>query len=73
MLNAFFALDFAKETCPQASQVPEQSEAVCAVEEGGIRDLLAHLDVHKSMGPDGMCSRVLKKLADVIVRLLSHL
>ena len=36
-----------------------------------VRELLLHLDCHKSMGPDGLHPRVLRELAGVIAELLS--
>ncbi|KAK4830833.1 hypothetical protein QYF61_013762 [Mycteria americana] len=36
-----------------------------------ISDLLHHLDIHKSMGPDEIHPRVLKELAEMLTKLLS--
>ncbi|KAK4824150.1 hypothetical protein QYF61_011228 [Mycteria americana] len=38
-----------------------------------VSNLLHHLDIHKSMGPDGIHPRVLKELAEVLTKLLSIL
>ena len=36
-----------------------------------VRDLLLHLDCHKSVGPDGIHLRVLRELVDMIAKPLS--
>jgi len=41
------------------------------VEEDQVREDLSKLGIHKPMGPDRMCPRVLRELADVIVRPLA--
>ncbi|GAB0209507.1 mitochondrial enolase superfamily member 1 [Grus japonensis] len=72
-LNAFFASVFTAKASPQETQTLEVGEKVLrkedlqVVEEDRVRDHLGKLDIHKSMGPDGMHPRV----ADVIARLLS--
>ena len=41
------------------------------IQEETVRDLLLHLECHKSMGPDKLHPRVLRELAEVIAKLLS--
>jgi len=62
LLNAFFASVFSAKAGPQESQALEVREEAHReddfpfVEEDCVRDRLSNLDVHKSMGPDGMHS-----------------
>ncbi|KFV65971.1 RNA-directed DNA polymerase from mobile element jockey, partial [Dryobates pubescens] len=41
------------------------------IQEEAVRDLLSHLDPHRSMGPDGIHPRVLKQLTDELAKWLS--
>ncbi|KFO90041.1 hypothetical protein N320_03006, partial [Buceros rhinoceros silvestris] len=38
------------------------------IQEEMVSDLLHHLDMHKSMGQDGIHRRVLKELAEVLIK-----
>ena len=77
VLNAFFASVFNKKTsCTEAIQPPQPEDRGWendppAIQEEIVSDLLHHIDIHKSMGPDGIHPRVLKELAGVLTKPLS--
>lgn len=58
----------------EVSQAPETSRKVCKkkdlplVEQNHLKEHLKKLEVHKSVGPDGICPPVLRELADVTAR-----
>ncbi|RMC04880.1 hypothetical protein DUI87_18055 [Hirundo rustica rustica] len=63
--------------CPQDSCPPglvdgvrEQNDPP-VIQEEAVRELLSRLDIHKSMGPDGIHPRVMRELADELVKPLS--
>jgi len=79
VLNILFASVFTSKISLQETQVPETKGKVCSkedvplVEEDEVRQYLSNLDIHKSMGPDGMNPQVLREVADVIARPLDNL
>ncbi|PKU43820.1 rna-directed dna polymerase from mobile element jockey-like [Limosa lapponica baueri] len=77
VLYAFFASVFSSRVGSLSTQIPElsdrgreQNEAPI-IQEEVVRDLLQHLDINKSMGPDGIYPRVLRELAEVPAEPLS--
>ncbi|KFO62940.1 hypothetical protein N302_11279, partial [Corvus brachyrhynchos] len=41
------------------------------IQKEAVRELLRHLDIHKSMGPDGIHLRVMRELAEELAKPLS--
>ncbi|NWT77802.1 LIN1 transcriptase, partial [Lanius ludovicianus] len=78
VLNAFFASVFSGKTaCPEDNSpqglvggVREQNGPL-VIQQEAVRELLRDLDIHKSMGPDGIFPRVMRELADELVKPLS--
>ncbi|GAB0206497.1 cAMP-dependent protein kinase inhibitor alpha [Grus japonensis] len=76
MFNAFFASVFNTDDGPWDPWSPvledcDWGDDKLLANSEVVRDLLLHLDVHKSMGSDGIYPRIPKELADVIMGPLS--
>ncbi|TRZ26519.1 hypothetical protein HGM15179_000676 [Zosterops borbonicus] len=78
LLNAFFASNFSgKAACPQDKCPPGLVDGVRdqngppVIQEEAVRELLSLLDVHKSMGPGEIHPRMMRELADELVKPLS--
>ncbi|TRZ27026.1 hypothetical protein HGM15179_000071 [Zosterops borbonicus] len=75
VLNIFFASVFSGKTaCPQDNCPPVLVDGVIEqngpllIQEEAVRELLSCLDVHKSMGPDEIHLRMMRELADELVK-----
>ena len=60
-------------TVPESNDVPDNSFQFKTISESDILYLLQHLDVRKSVGPDGLSSRFLKEVAEQIVIALTKI
>ena len=56
---------------PPSLQVGTRRKSPCTVRAEQVRDRLMRLDKYKSLGPDGVHTRVLKELVEVVAEPLS--
>lgn len=76
MLNAFSSsvfttIAFSNPKAPKSRWKIWSKEDLLLVEEDGVRGHLNKLEIHKSVGPDGVHPQVLREVAHVILRPLS--
>jgi len=78
VLNAFFASFFNSQTSyskriqpPELEDRDGEQNKPHIIQEQGVNDLLHHMDIHKSMGPDGIHPRVLRELSEELTKPLS--
>ena len=78
VLNAFFTSAFNRQIrypqgtlCPDLEVWDGMQNTPLVIQVETVRELLLHVDCHKSMGPDRLHPRVLRELAEVIANLLS--
>ncbi|PKU28707.1 rna-directed dna polymerase from mobile element hypothetical protein [Limosa lapponica baueri] len=63
-----------KTSCSQGTNAPElddrdgEQNEVPRIQGKRVSDLLQHLDIHKSMGPNGIHPRVLRELAEMLTK-----
>jgi len=80
VLNTFFIAAFNSQTSyPQSTLCPDlevwdgTQNIPPVIQVETVRELLLHLDCHKSMGPNGLQLRMLRELVEVIAEPLSAL
>lgn len=78
VLNTFFTAAFDSQTsypqgtlCPDLEVWADKRNIPPVIQVEMVRELLLHVDCHKSRGPDGLHPRVLRELAGVIAEPLS--
>jgi len=77
LLSAFSVSVYTAGVCPDDLSTPESPEETrikeefVSVDEDWVMGQLSNLDIHESMGPDGIHPRMLRELVEVIARLFS--